>query len=201
MTPNLLGAVSAGLCRFPIPVSVARRLNQPVGAILDMRILSTFILLVLACGCGPSGSHINWEYVIPNGYTGYLAIRFDCPEGVPLLIKSNTCCVVFGDDGTFCTSDKYSPSWSNKEHASTRSGKTIPIFYPPAALPEQFGLIHVDAPINVGGHTASNPGPDMVLLTYWVGNMSTVSASWPRFPAGEDKFLKRFGIIPPDEIK
>jgi hypothetical protein len=159
-----------------------------------------FGLILIISGCAPSGRHVNWEYVIPDGYTGYLAIRFDCPNGVPLPIVGNTCRITFNEDGTFCTSDKYLPSWSNGDHASTKSGKSIPVFYIPAPLPKEYGIIEVDAPISIGGHTVSNPGPDMTLLTYWVGDMTVVNSSWPQFPAGKDKFLKVFGIKPPDEL-
>lgn len=162
--------------------------------------VAVFAACLFLGGCAP-GKHINWEYVVPDGYTGYLAIRFDCAKGVPLPIKGNTCRIVFAADGTFCTSDKYSPSWSNSQKASTASGKAVPVYFPPAPLPNGFGLMPVDAPITIAGGTASNPGPDMVLLTYWVGNMSSVNASWPQFPKGKDAFLKRFGIIPADEIK
>lgn len=156
------------------------------------------MLIFGVAGCSPSGRHVNWEYVIPDGYTGYLAIHFDCPNGVPLPIKGDTCRIVFAEDGTFCTSDKFFASWSNSERALTKSGKSVAVFHPPAPLPAKYGIIDVDAPIDIGGHTVENPGPDMVLLTYWVGNMSAVNASWPQFPAGKDKFLKTSGVIPPD---
>jgi hypothetical protein len=118
-----------------------------------------------------------------------------------LPVRGTTCRIVFSENGTFCASDKYFPSWGNSQQASTKSGKPVPVFYAPAPLPEKYGIIGVDAPICIGGQTGSNPGPDIVMLTYWVGEMSVVNASWPRFPDGKDKFLKKFGIIPPDEIK
>ena len=159
------------------------------------------LLMLAATGCSPSGRHVNWEFVIPDGHTGYLAIRFDCPNGVPLPIKGDTCRIVFADDGTFCTSDKYFPSWSNGQRASTKSGKRVPVFDVPAPFPHKYGILEVDAPINIREHTVSNPGPDIVLLTFWAGDMSVVNASWPQFPAGKDKFSKTFGVTPPDEIK
>lgn len=158
-------------------------------------------LVITVSSCASSARHVNWEYVIPDGYTGYLAIRFDCPNGVPLPIKGDTCRIVFAKDGTFCTSDKYFVWVSHSQTASTNNGKTVPFFYTPAPLPEKYGIIFVDAPITIGGHTVENPGPDMVLTTYWAGNMSVVNASWPRFPAGKEKFLKVFGITPFDELK
>lgn len=122
-------------------------------------------------------------------------------NGKPSVFWEDVCRIVFAADGTFCTSDKYSPSWSNSQKASTASGKAIPIYPPGPSLPNAIGLIPVDAPITIGGQTVSNPGPDMVLLTYWVGNMSRVNASWPQFPKGKDEFLTKFGVIPADEIK
>jgi hypothetical protein len=157
-------------------------------------------LVLIVCSCTPSSRHINWEYIIPDGYNGYLAIRFDCPNGIPLPIKDNTCRIEFAEDGTFCTSDKFIPSWSNAEHAFSKSGKSVPVLTAPAPLPKEYGIIEVDAPITIGGTNVSNPGPDMTLLTFWVGDMSAVNSSWPRFPSGKSVVLKKFGVTLPDDF-
>ena len=84
--------------------------------IRTMRLTSWYRIMVvivmwtcatLVIGCMPSGRYIEWEYIVPDGYTGFLAIRYDCPGGAPLNIVNNVARIQYEPDGTYCTSDSF----------------------------------------------------------------------------------------------
>ncbi len=74
---------------------------------------------------------VIWEYNIPNGYEGWLAIQYDCPGGTPLNRQGNVIQVSFGEDGLFCTTDS-SFSWHGQQRATSTNGDQIPVYVQPA---------------------------------------------------------------------
>jgi hypothetical protein len=159
-----------------------------------IRILLIVASVTLLAQCGPSAPYIVWEYIIPDNYTGYLAIRYNCPGGVPLTIKDSVIRVKFKSDGTYCTSDSFSASWSDGDRAWTSSGTPIPV---DAGSPwDQTGYeVCCGGTRVIGGNTWVNPGDDIILDLQWVGDMKRVAASWPGMPdSSEDFFVKRFGL-------
>jgi hypothetical protein len=153
------------------------------------------ILTLLLAGCfGNRSEYIKWEYIIPDNYVGYLAIRYDCPGGRPLIEENNTIRVNFKSDGTFCTSSSLVSSWSDGDKAWNTSGQTIPFANGVPDKPED--AICCGSSRVIGGGTVANPGLEMVFFLMWVGPMEDVIASWPYLPMSDgDFFESRFGII------
>jgi hypothetical protein len=122
-------------------------------------------LSLLSCHHDPS--EVRWEYTIPDGYQGYLAVRFECPGGEPL-IRNGVAGVRFRADGTFCTSDSYMPTWSTQwfpkltgsAHRNS-SGKPIDQIDQPAESGYAICCVGVT---DYGKYR---------LLTMWVGDMKS----------------------------
>jgi hypothetical protein len=164
--------------------------------------LLVFLLLLLsACSTGTNSQYIKWHFVVPNGYHGYLAIRYDCPGGQPIPIQDHTARIGFQPDGSFCTSDSFVASWSDGDTAETAQGQVIPVY--PDSFDSQgqsyhgYGLYGGDT-LGVGGHTQENPGEDMTFAIYWVGNMEEAfkahKADGAAYPDDQHAFLAtRFG--------
>lgn len=77
--------------------------------VVRVTLLALMCVLMTTVACKEAGE-VKWEYVVPDDYEGFLAIRFDCPGGQSL-IKDGVARVEFRSDGTFCTSYKYTPTW------------------------------------------------------------------------------------------
>jgi hypothetical protein len=144
----------------------------------------TCVLALLISAC-TAPDEVKWEYVVPDNYEGFLAIRFECPGGQPL-IKDGVARVVFKSDGTFCTSDKWRPStdttWLPDLKSSphkTASGKPIE---KPVETPESGYVLCCESLTRYCNGT---------FLVLWVGNM-------PRnvkIPGDTIKFLQeRFAL-------
>jgi len=161
-------------------------------------LLLTMVCVALLTHCVPSTPYVEWEYIIPENYTGYLAIRFDCPGGTPLVIQNNIVRIEFRPDGTYCTSDTYFPSSTRGDRAWNTSGTSIPILDPPW---DQKGYaVCCGGTQVIGGGTLKNPGEDIVVILLWVGDMERVDASWPAMPDSENAFFaERFGLRYPDD--
>lgn len=86
-------------------------------------ILGLCLLIMFSLSCS-SVRRVNWLHIVPDGYEGYLVVRYYCPQGTPLIIKDNTVEVYYQDDGTFCTSDDPF-GWQGKVFARSRSGEAI----------------------------------------------------------------------------
>ncbi|HKR60200.1 MAG TPA: hypothetical protein VJS64_10745 [Pyrinomonadaceae bacterium] len=144
----------------------------------------TFLLTTLSFTCA-NPDEVKWEYVIPDNYEGFLAIRFECPGGQPL-VKKGVAHVVFKADGTFCTSDTRKPSsettWLpdlQRSPHQTASGKPVE---KPVETPERGYALCCE---NITNYC------DSTFIVLWVGNM-------PRnvkIPEDEIKFLhERFEL-------
>ena len=160
---------SAALC-----LNMFRKRSSAIKSIL---LTLTCLLTGVNLACNEPGE-VNWEYVVPDNYEGYLAIRFNCPGGQPL-IKHGVAHVEFKSDGTFCTSDAWTPTWESRWFPTMRrsphqsaSGKPIEM---PAETPKSGYVLCF-------GRTASYCGSTFVVL--WAGNMPAT-----RVFEDEDKFL------------
>jgi len=158
------------------------------------------VLVLLSSGCNWYDSKkVNWLHIIPDGYQGFLAVRFDCPDGTPLHIKNETIEIQYQANGTFCTSDAHF-AWAGQVNARTRSGK--PVEVNPF---ERKGF----AMCCGGTRTVSHDdGPEYVFMIYWVGDLperDALQANPKRIPDSAtynvESFLEdRFGIPKPDRM-
>jgi hypothetical protein len=150
--------------------------------------LRTVILLVLTCAlttfgfaCTGSGE-VRWEYVVPDNYEGFLAIRFSCPGGEPL-IKNGVAHVAFKSNGTFCTSDPWVPSWESTWLPSIRRSPHRNVSGKPIAMP---------AEIPKTGYALCCEGTtsycDTTFVVLWVGEMARRKT---KSPVDEINFLKQ----------
>jgi hypothetical protein len=65
--------------------------------------------VITVIGCS-SKRKVDWVHIIPNDYTGWVAIQYNCPGGVPLNQYNGTIIITYNSDGLFCTSSSYFPS-------------------------------------------------------------------------------------------
>jgi hypothetical protein len=160
------------------------------------RLIAITVCAFVASHCqplGPQGRHIEWEYLIPDNYTGYLAIQYNCPNGVPLNIQNNMVRITFKLDGTYCTSDSYTASWSSDDKAWNAGGTPVPLVDAPSNQ-QGYGLC-CGSTLVAGVGADANTGQEFVFFIQWVGDMARVNASWPTLPDNMDNFLEnRFGI-------
>lgn len=47
---------------------------------------------------------MDWTFIIPDDYEGFLVVEFDCVGGVPLEYGKGSVEVHFTEEGTYCTS-------------------------------------------------------------------------------------------------
>lgn len=129
---------------------------------------------------------MKWEYVIPDNYEGFLAIRYSCPGGVPL-IKNGIAHVEFKADGTFCTSDSFLPStestwFPNLRQSPHRSASGKPI-EKPVETPQSGYALCCEGITNFC---------DTTFLVLWVGNMPRKV----KIPEDQIKFLSERFVLP-----
>ncbi len=96
----------------------------------SFRCFTNAILLIgLFSGCSfVSVNHVDWVYIIPDQYEGWIAIQYECKDGVPLEEKEDVIEVVFGTDGIFCTTDSQFSS-RGQIIARNTSGTPIPYYH------------------------------------------------------------------------
>lgn len=154
-----------------------------------------FSAVVLCAGllvqCGRQ--RVQWQYIVPAGYQGYLAIRYNCPGGEPLMRSNNAITIVFTADGTFCTSDEYFASTGPLATAQTTSGQPIPYVLDPKQ--HQGYAMCCGSTMVIGGNTQENPGAELVLSLRWVGEMQPRPRHEPDVLDDIHAFLQdRFGL-------
>lgn len=75
--------------------------------ILQYLKLSISIVVAFLSSCNSNDNAVTWQYIIPDGYSGWIAIQYDCPTGKPLNRQGNVITVEFTDSGLFCTTDSF----------------------------------------------------------------------------------------------
>ncbi len=128
-----------------------------------------FLLLSVVILTSCKDDQITWEYTIPDGYEGWLAIQYDCPGGTPLDRQGDVIRVEFGEDGLFCTTDS-SFSWSGTEQAMNNSRDRVAV-YPNPSGETGYGICCGQA----YGRQFSYYGQqiELTLDLMWVGNMES----------------------------
>jgi hypothetical protein len=133
---------------------------------------------------------INWRFIIPDQYNGFLAIKYECTGGIALPTDGNTILAAFHDDGTLCTTDS-SFAWRGQVSVETRSGQSVNT----AGLWDQKGYgFYSDGLFTYGG-----PSPQQFDI-FWAGDLAYLASirNKPLYAEQLDSFLKdRFGIVLP----
>jgi hypothetical protein len=84
-------------------------------------------LMLMLTSCGQAESY---HYTIPDRYEGFLAIRYDCPNGELTTYDQRTTQIHFHDNGTVCLTDSYTvvhpTGLTVFPSASTRNGQQVP---------------------------------------------------------------------------
>jgi hypothetical protein len=157
---------------------------------MNKRLLMVICIFLLT-SCQPSGSYVEWEYIIPDNYSGYLGIRFDCADGTPLLIQNNIVQIKFKPDGTYCTSSAYFPSWTKGDRAWTASGVAVPVIGQPwdNRLGTQAYAVCCGNTFSSRRSREDNSVSDIIVYLQWAGDMAKINASWPASPDNLDNFL------------
>jgi hypothetical protein len=92
---------------------------------LYLPIICLTLLILLSSCVGVD----NYYFTVPDNYTGYLIIRYDCPNGIPATRKGSDIYFEFQRDGTLCIKDSHPQThrggaWTIK-HVQTISGEDI----------------------------------------------------------------------------
>lgn len=153
--------------------------------------LTLFASLLVQCS---DHRIVQWHYIIPDTYQGYLAIRYDCPGGQSLVEANEVIVIHFKPDGTFCTSDSSFAYSGHLPTAQTASGQPIPYVIDPRQY-EGYAICCGNRMV-IGGNTQENPAPnDLELDLMWVGEMHPRPRQDPEVLDDVHAFLQdRFGL-------
>jgi hypothetical protein len=154
-----------------------------------IRVLVNIILFLIITSCSYVAQK-DYLYIIPENYNGFLIVRYNCPEGLPLKTINDSYIVLFDENGVFCTSDIMSAT-TGSVSAQTRSGKSIPVFTTPWGE-RGYGFAG-GSTMTIGGDTARNPGEDLHIHIFWAGDMEYLSSTRNRVEYGRelDLFLQK----------
>ncbi len=152
-------------------------------------LMIAILLLFLAIRCSSANQYqslaVDWYYTVPDGYAGFLVIRYDCAGGKPLVIQNGEIHLEFNNDGTACVKGAFQPS-HGQDFAESKSGVPIKIAF--SRTNEKGYELYEDGVMSLEEY-----GIDYgVFERMWVGDMEYFAA---HYFEGFDQFLKdRFGI-------
>lgn len=160
-------------------------------------VVSVVSILILTQCTLVSTQWNEWHYIIPDGYTGFLAIQYNCSGGKPLHRQGQRIIVQFDQHGLACTSEAPFASSGHLPTAQTVQGQVIPYTTDPLNY-TGFALC-CEHTHGIGGNTLENPGADLILDLLWVGHLTPRPSTSPEAPGDLQEFLNtRFGIKPID---
>jgi hypothetical protein len=159
-----------------------------------MRIIGIALLSsIVMTQCGqPALRSVNWHFVIPDQYEGFLAIEYACAGGVPLPDDGTTIQIVFDDTGTFCTTDP-SFGWEGQYTIETRSGQSVPTA---GGVWRQTGYGFYGSGLMTFGDS-----PRRQFSIYWAGDRAYLAQIRNTAVYGQElaAFLRdRFGVVRPN---
>lgn len=139
-----------------------------------LALTSTFPGLIPGASLGGT-----WTFIVPNRYTGHLAIRYRCPGG-HRLVRDWHIVTHFSARGVDCVSDA-APTWSGDVVARFADGTPI-IASPDPDHPPRTGTVFDGGGVEaIGGNTVDNPSPnDFIFASFYVGP----ALCWARMQAG-----------------
>lgn len=90
-------------------------------------IVACFIVIMTLLGCGQQYHNVDHTYIVPDGYEGYLVVKFNCIGGVPIDLSSEMIEIAFADNGTACITNSLE-GMSGEVFVVYESGAPIPIY-------------------------------------------------------------------------
>ena len=155
--------------------------------LLMLTIAMLLLFLVSRCGWGFQSPEVDWYYIIPNNYQGFLVIRYECAGGRPLVIQDGKAQIEFNDDGTACISNAFQAS-HGQVFAASKSGEPIKVSGAGAPWNEKGYALYGD-----GVRSIERYGVDYgAFEILWVGDMEYLAK---HYLEGLDQFLEdRFGV-------
>ena len=153
--------------------------------LLMIALLLLFLVIQARSGDQYQSLAVDWYYTIPDGYTGFLVIRYDCVGGEPLAVQNGEIHLEFNDDGTACIKDAFQPT-HGQEFAVSKGGEPIKVAF--SRTNDRGYELYGDSVMSIEEY-----GVDYgVFERLWVGDMEYFAA---HYFEGFDQFLKdRFGI-------
>ncbi len=163
-------------------------MSKKVFRVLSLFIIAMF-LLFLAIQCNNIGRfqspEMDWYYTIPDGYQGFLAIRYECAGGKPLVIQDGKTYLEFNGDGTACVKDAYESS-HGQVFVQQRNGQPVRVASSP--WNEKGYAFYADGVMSIEVYHVDYG----IFERMWAGDMEYFGA---HYFEGFDQFLKdRFGI-------
>jgi hypothetical protein len=156
-------------------------------ALLLLIITMLLLFLTSRCSWGFQSPEVDWYYTIPDGYQGFLVIRYDCADGDPLMIKDGKAYLEFNDNGTACIKDAFQAS-HGQVFAQYRNGQSIRLAGTRATWNQGGYAFYTDGVRGIGRY-----GKDYgTFEIMWVGDLKYLAV---HYLDGLDQFLEdRFGI-------
>ena len=165
-------------------------INQPMYNLF--RVSSILIVTSFLLTSCTSTRLVDWLFVVPENYQGWLAIRYDCPGGAPLDINQDPIRAVFNQTGVIGTSNTFVPTRGQIFVQST-SGQVIDST---AFDWDEQGYGFAD-----DGHSGIYIGDTKYDLAMWyVGDKDYINSmkNATVYRTSRDAFLKaQFGIVRP----
>ena len=158
-------------------------IKETIVATFGKRISAIYFLLLIAIltGCS-NAAHVDWDYIIPNNYYGFLVIHYECPSGQPLVIQNGKIRIEFNDDGTLCIKDRFLAS-TGQIFARSKAGQPIALY---ELTPNEQEYVFHDAGVRGIGKYGVDYGTFEI---FWAGIKKDETLE------GLDDFLeKHFGV-------
>ncbi|NJL55409.1 hypothetical protein HC928_09650 [bacterium] len=149
-------------------------MEQSTGSVppAGLPVLWCWFVVLLCSSCAGVGSP---TYIVPDGYSGFLVIRYDCPDGKTVTPDSPT--ITFEANGTACLRGSYSevnPSAVFASRAETYRGQSIPFRGNSIANRQEFAL--VDIAYKRRGTRTSTGIVRSTFSVLWVGHLDELAA-------------------------
>lgn len=150
---------------------------------------SLLVCVCLLTGCGlrigPQPVYPRWHHVVPDNYTGYVAMHYECASGPLLLPQHNVYTIVYDDMGVFCTASSQMGMLTELPTAQTRSG--VPLAYSTKPISHGVGVCCATSR-SIGVGVLANRGSMFELDVAWVGDQQ-------QYETLDDDDYKRFLIM------
>lgn len=154
-------------------------------------IYQILVLLLIPIGTTSCQDDVKWVYIVPDSYTGWLTIHYECSGGQPLIRDGDTIIVPFNQDGVFCASDKSFP-WQGEQIAYSSNGNLIPIVIFDITTTTGYGMCC----FQTTRHGGSAFPDDILLDISWVGSIQNRPLGIPLDAIREDALDGR--LVPAD---
>lgn len=139
---------------------------------------SVLAVIVLGMLLGSCGLSTGLEYTIPDNYTGFLVIEYDCVNGTPVERRNGHVHITFQDNGVACLAGSYQEVLPDGTfyvaRILTRSGTAVRFQGPVRDDMTGYALTDLEMIQQRTGPSGDVP-PDFTIGILWVGDMQALA--------------------------